>query len=155
MQWKRFSKMRQLNLISIAAASLPTTAIANLPFARAIDSASDGILLSDFSQPDNPINLRQSSFLKTYRISARRDCGIQLSISPRTRNRLRSCRANSWGDRSTTVRALLRIDSNFAIVAVDKLTLSEQLDDDVKAAIKAVLKEPYTPESIVNLIGKV
>jgi PAS domain S-box-containing protein len=58
-------------------------------------------------------------------------------------------------DASTTIRALLRIDSNFAIVAVDESALSERLDDDVKAAIKAVLKEPYTPESIVNLIGKV
>ncbi len=56
--------MRQLNLISIAAASLPTTVIANLPFARAIDSASDGILLSDFNQPDNPIIYANPAFSK-------------------------------------------------------------------------------------------
>lgn len=51
-------------------------------------------------------------------------------------------------DASTTIRALLRINLNLAIVAVDELTLGEQLDVDVKAAIKAFLRKPYTLDTL-------
>ncbi len=43
---------------------LPAAGVTNLPFARALDSASDGIVLTDPHQPDNPIIYANPAFSK-------------------------------------------------------------------------------------------
>ncbi|MBD2078954.1 PAS domain S-box protein [Leptolyngbya sp. FACHB-17] len=61
--WDRV-KQERLTWLDLLTQKPPAEKLANLPFARAIDSASDGILLSDPNQPDNPIIYANPAFSK-------------------------------------------------------------------------------------------
>ncbi|MBD1847680.1 PAS domain-containing protein [Cyanobacteria bacterium FACHB-63] len=62
--WDRVKQERLTWLENLLTQKPPAEKLANLPFARAIDSASDSILLSDPNQPDNPIIYANPAFSK-------------------------------------------------------------------------------------------
>ncbi|MEP0915145.1 PAS domain S-box protein [Leptolyngbya sp. GB1-A1] len=57
-------------------------------------------------------------------------------------------------DASATIQILKRTNPDLVIVALNELSLEHQLNDDVKAMIKAFLKKPYTPETLTATLQK-
>jgi CheY-like chemotaxis protein len=58
-------------------------------------------------------------------------------------------------DGATTIRALQRMNPQVAIVAVNESTLNDQVDGDIRAMVKAVLKKPYVAEVLTARLQEV